>query len=177
MSPAHEAGLRDEAVAAVQAARRAGHEPRQHRQPERALRTTAMLITPTGMGADDLQPHGPGPRFGCATGAPNGGLAAVVGVALPPGAIYARAARPARRRAHATRRTPPRWPAWPARHAGRSTTWSRWPAATRCRCVPYFTFGTEALSAGGRRGDGRPQRLPAGAPRPRGRRRDAGARR
>ncbi len=70
-----------------------------------------MLITPTGMGADDLRPQD----------MVWVGLDGTVHGDWQPSsewhfhqAIYARAARPAGRRAHATRCMPPRWPAWSA---------------------------------------------------------------
>ena len=67
-----------------------------------------MLITPTGMGADDLRAAGPGLGGLRRHGA--GRLAALVGMALPPGRP-ARARRPAGGGAHPFGRTPPRWPA------------------------------------------------------------------
>jgi L-fuculose-phosphate aldolase len=78
-----------------------------------------MLITPTGMGADDLRRRTT--WSGWASTAPARGLEAVVGMALPPGAVPARPDLKAVVHTHST-------------HA--STTWWRWPVATTCAARP-----------------------------------------
>ena len=130
-----------------------------------------MLITPTGMGADRPAPDDL-VWLGRRRQAAGRWRRRRSGISIAP--VYRAPARRWRRAAHATRCMPRRWPACaaplPAFHYMVAVA-----GGDDVPLVPYATFGSEALSAGGGGGDADRDACLLAQPRPRQCRRRPGA--